>query len=78
MLDRIKQEPVMFQAIIQAAVALALSFGLKLSSTQVGAILAFTAAILSFWTRSQVTPTANPRTNDGVPLVPKGVEAGPN
>jgi hypothetical protein len=75
MFDRIKQEPVMFQAVVQAVLALALSFGLKLSSAQVGAILACTAAILSFWVRAQVTPTANPMTNDGVPLVPN--PAGP-
>jgi hypothetical protein len=70
MLQRIKEEPVMFQGIIQAALALGLSFGLNLSSAQVGAILALSAAILSFWARSQVTPTVNPKTNDGTPLVP--------
>jgi hypothetical protein len=70
MLQRIKQEPVMFQGVIQAALALGLSFGLKLTSAQLGAILALSAAILSFWTRSQVTPTVNPKANDGTPLVP--------
>ncbi|HKE25116.1 MAG TPA: hypothetical protein VKB88_22300 [Bryobacteraceae bacterium] len=75
MLQRIKQEPVMFQAVIQAALALGLSFGLKLSSSQVGAILAFTAASLSFWARSQVTPMVNPKTDDGIPLVPKAASA---
>ncbi len=67
----IKQEPVMFQGLIQAVLALALSFGLKLTGDQVGAILAASAAVLSFATRTQVTPVANPKTNDGMPLVPQ-------
>ena len=69
MLNVVKQEPVMFQAVIQAALALALSFGLKLSPGQVGAVLAFTAAVLSFWTRTQVTPTTNPKDAEGSSLV---------
>jgi hypothetical protein len=57
----IKEEPVSTQGIIQAAPALATSFGLGLSSSQMGAILAVTAAILTFLTRQQVTPLANPK-----------------
>ncbi len=55
MVQLIKQEPVMFQAVVQAAFALLLAFGLKLSPGQVGATLAFVAAVLSFWTRTQVS-----------------------
>ncbi len=65
----IQQEPVMFQGMIQALFALAVAFGLNLSAGQVGAILAASAAILSFLTRTQVTPTINPRASDGTPLV---------
>ena len=65
----IKEEPVSTQGIIQAALALATSFGLGLSSSQMGAILAVTAAILALLTRQQVTPLANPKTNDQTPLV---------
>jgi len=75
MLTLIKQEPVLFQALIQAGLALALSFGANLSAGQVGTILAFTAALLSFVTRTQVTAVANPKTNDGTKLVPEAAKA---
>lgn len=52
------REPVMFLAVLQAAVALAMAFGLKLSATEIGAIMAFTAAVLGLITRSQVVPVA--------------------
>jgi hypothetical protein len=65
----IKEEPVSAQGIIQAVLALGTSFGLGLSSTQMGAILAVTAVILTFLTRQQVAPLANPKTNDEKPLV---------
>lgn len=57
----IKEEPVSTQGIIQAMLALGTSFGLGLSSSQMGAILAVTAAILTLLTRQQVTPLANPK-----------------
>jgi hypothetical protein len=53
----IKQEPVAFQAVIQALMALGTSFGLNLSAGQVGAIVTCTAAALAFLTRQAVTPT---------------------
>lgn len=56
MLERIQQEPVYTMAVVQAAIALAVSFGLELSAEQVGMIVAFTAAVLSWITRSNVTP----------------------
>ena len=55
----IKAEPVSFQGIIQSLIALGTSFGFGLNGNQVGAILAVTAAILSFLTRQQVSPVAN-------------------
>jgi hypothetical protein len=75
MIRLIKQEPVLFQAIIQATLALIGAFGVKLGAGQVGSILALTAAILSFWTRTYVTPTADPKAGDGAALVPKPVMA---
>lgn len=50
------REPVMFLAVVQAGLALGLSFGLELSPERIGAILAFAAAVLGFITRSQVSP----------------------
>jgi hypothetical protein len=61
MLNLIKQEPVAFQAVIQALIALGTSFGLNLSAGQVGAIVTCTAAILAFFTRQAVTPASNPK-----------------
>lgn len=54
----ITNEPVMTQGVIQAALAMATSFGLGWTAEQVGMTLAFTAAVLAWITRQQVTPTA--------------------
>jgi hypothetical protein len=54
--DLIKAEPVLFQGAFQAALAMGMSFGLGLTADQIGAIMAFTTAALTFVTRSQVTP----------------------
>lgn len=48
-----KREPASVMAAVQALLALALSFGLDLSTQQIGAILAATAAVLGLVTRSQ-------------------------
>ena len=55
----VNQEPVAFQALIQASLALAVSFGTALSSGQVGAILGFSAAALAVLTRSRVSPVVS-------------------
>ncbi len=52
------REPVMWLALVQTALALIISFGLGLTVEQVGTIMAFSAAILGFLARSQVTPAA--------------------
>ena len=67
----IQQEPVAFQWLIQTVLTLGIAFGWKLNSVQMGAIVAVTAAILSFLTRSVVTPVSNPKNNNGVPLTPE-------
>jgi hypothetical protein len=52
-----KREPVLFLAVVQAVVALVASFGLDLTTEQVGAITATAAALLGLLARSRVTPS---------------------
>jgi hypothetical protein len=58
-MNLIKSEPVMFQAVIQAGLAMVMSFGVRLSAEQMGTVLAFTAAVLGFWARQNVTSHPN-------------------
>ena len=58
MFDYIKKEPAMVMAAIQSGLALGVSFGLKLSVEQAGAIMAFSAAVLGLITRQLVSPAA--------------------
>lgn len=51
------REPVLFLAVVQASLALAIGFGWHLTGDQVAEILAFSAAVLGLITRSQVSPT---------------------
>lgn len=51
-----RDEPALVMGLVQAAIILAVSFGLDLTDTQTAALLAFTAALLSVITRQQVTP----------------------
>ena len=53
---RVKDEPVMTLAIVQAALAVAVSFGLGWSGEQVGGVVALSAATLGWIARRQVTP----------------------
>lgn len=50
------REPAMFLAVVQAAIALGIGFGLHITTEQMALILAFTAAVLGLITRSKVTP----------------------
>lgn len=50
------REPVLSLGFVQSALALALAFGANLSTEQVGAVLACTAALLSVLARTKVTP----------------------
>ncbi len=54
--DRITNEPVLVLAVVQAALALAVGFGLGWTGEQVALVLALTAALLGFVARRQVTP----------------------
>lgn len=57
MLERIKNEPALVAGLVQAALALAVAFGLHLSSEQVAAILGVTGAVLALVVRGRVVPT---------------------
>lgn len=50
------REPALILAAIQAALALAVGFGLNLSAEQITLILAFSAAVFGVITRQNVTP----------------------
>lgn len=50
------REPVLYLALVQAALALAVGFGLNLSPEQIGLVMAFSSAVLGFVARSQVSP----------------------
>lgn len=57
--DYAKAEPVAFQGVIQAGLALLVGFGLiSLTTEQTGLALAFTAALLGLVARRHVTPNA--------------------
>ena len=50
------REPAMVLAFVQAVIVLLVSFGLRLTPEQTGAILAVTAVALGLLTRTKVTP----------------------
>lgn len=58
--SRITSEPAFTLALVQAGLALAIGFGLKWTPEQMALALAFTAALLGWITRSQVTPLNSP------------------
>ena len=79
---QVKSEPVLTAAsiagVIMAGLAMAVSLGwLALTDDQMKAIQAFVLPVLglvlpvaaALWARSKVTPTANPKTEDGEPGV---------
>ena len=52
------REPAMIYGLINAAIAVAVTFGLQLDPNQIGAILVFTNMALAFATRQAVVPNA--------------------
>lgn len=52
----VRTEPALVTGLLQALIAVAVSFGLGLSPEQVGAIVALTAAAGAVFVRRQVTP----------------------
>ena len=55
----IRDEPVVFQQLIQSGLIMAVLFGLSWTDEQQGAVLLFTGMLLSIIARSMVTPVAN-------------------
>lgn len=51
------REPALIVGLVGALIALLVAFGLELSTTQQGAVMAVVIAALALVTRSQVTPT---------------------
>jgi len=62
-------------AIVEAAIALAVGFGLHWTPEQVALVMAVVVALAALvktlWARGQVTPVAAPRDNEGHNLVPE-------
>lgn len=59
------REPTMVLALIQALIVCGVTFGLRLTPEQTGAILTLSAITLGLITRSQVTPTSAPVLDTG-------------
>jgi hypothetical protein len=55
-----RTEPALLIALVQATIALAVSFGLSLSPEQVGAVLALVAAASAVVVRQNVAPVQAP------------------
>jgi hypothetical protein len=66
------REPVAIVNLVQAAIVLLVSFGLKLSAEQIGAILTFTTVVAGFVTRQTVTSPANAKALAAAPAAPAG------
>lgn len=56
MLERIKDEPVLVVALVEAVLALVVAFGLDLTTEQTAGILLVTGAVLAFVARQRVVP----------------------
>ena len=53
-----KREPAVILGLVSALIAVAIGFGLDITSEQVGLIMAAVSAVIGVITRSQVSPTA--------------------
>lgn len=60
-------EPVAIVGFFQAALALAVTFGAKLTAEQIGAGLAALSALLAIFVRSQVSPAKAPPKPEATP-----------
>ena len=52
----LREEPVLTLAVVQSGVAMLVGFGLAWTGEQVGLVVGFSAAVLGWIARSQVTP----------------------
>jgi hypothetical protein len=66
------REPAVILGAIQAVLALGLSFGLQLTSGQMGAIMAAAAAVIALLVRRQVSPVGQPAQQPAVIQSPTG------
>ncbi len=66
------REPVMYLAIVKAAVVLIVAFGFELEAEQVAAVYVLAEAVLAFVARGQVTPVEDPRPSTGAVGVASG------
>ncbi len=69
------REPLLYLALVKAALVLVVAFGFDLGLEQTAAILLLAEAALAFLARSQVTPVEAPRPL-GVPLGSQGGHGG--
>lgn len=60
--ERIRLEPVMVVAVLEAVLVLLATFGLRLSIEQTGAILSLASLVLGLVARSQVVPASRIQT----------------
>lgn len=63
-IDRVRREPALVSGLVNAVIALAVSFGLDLTEEQIGSILAVVAAVMALGVRQQVTPTSGGTDDD--------------
>ena len=73
--SKLAEEPVRAAVlgVVSAAIVLLVAFGVALTTVQIAAITGFVAAVLLLFelvVRKAVTPLANPKTDDHVPLRP--------
>ena len=68
----LKNEPALALGLVEAALALAVTFGLSLSVEQVGAIMAVVAAATALLVRRQVSPL--PRTATAATAAPPAAQ----
>lgn len=66
----LKSEPVAIAGFVNTALALVLAFGVKLSTAQVGQIVATVNAFLALVVRQAVTPQAAPPAPQAPPAAP--------
>lgn len=64
-IEKIKNEPVLVYTLVGNLIALAVAFGLDISTGQTAAVLAVVNAVLAFVARSKVTPVAPESHEDG-------------
>jgi len=72
---RWKTEPVLIVAVLQAALALGVAFGLHLTAEQVGGIVALAGAVGALFVRQQVSPASGALPAAGPTPPPSGNEA---